>query len=141
MAQRHASSGEVFEAQRERPMTRVEVNIDCADADALRAFYCAALGYEAHGFAGSYRSCVPDGDSTGPKIVFQQVPEPKTVKNRMHLDLATADYDEAVAEAERVGARRATDVYDGDVFAVFRDPEGNEFCLLRPGWDEHRAPS
>jgi catechol 2,3-dioxygenase-like lactoylglutathione lyase family enzyme len=87
-----------------------------------------------------------DGDATlhragWPRLDFIQVPEPKTVKNRMHLDLATADYDEAVAEAERVGARRATDVYDGDVFAVFRDPEGNEFCLLRPGWDEHRAPS
>jgi catechol 2,3-dioxygenase-like lactoylglutathione lyase family enzyme len=87
-----------------------------------------------------------DGDATlhragWPRLDFIQVPEPKTVKNRMHLDLATADYDEAVAEAERVGARRATDVYDGDVFAVFRDPEGNEFCLLRPGWDEHPAPS
>jgi catechol 2,3-dioxygenase-like lactoylglutathione lyase family enzyme len=87
-----------------------------------------------------------DGDATlrlvgWPRLDFIRVPEPKTVKNRMHLDLATVDYDEAVAEAERVGARRATDVYDGDVFAVFRDPEGNEFCLLRPGWDEHPAPS
>jgi hypothetical protein len=87
-----------------------------------------------------------DGDATlhlagWPRLDFIRVPEPKTLKNRMHLDLATVDYHEAVAEAERVGARRATDVYDGDVFAVFRDPEGNEFCLLRPGWDEHPAPS
>lgn len=85
-----------------------------------------------------------DGDATlhlpgWPRLDFIRVPEPKTVKNRVHLDLATADYETAVALAERVGAARATDVYDGDVFAVFRDPEGNEFCLLRPGWDQHRA--
>ena len=87
-----------------------------------------------------------DGDATlhlpgWPRLDFIRVPEPKTVKNRMHLDLATVDYDAAVVATEQVGAVRATDIYDGDLFAVFRDPEGNEFCLLRPGWDEHRLPS
>jgi catechol 2,3-dioxygenase-like lactoylglutathione lyase family enzyme len=87
-----------------------------------------------------------DGDATlhlsgWPRFDFIKVPEPKTVKNRVHLDLATVDYDTAVNAAEAIGAVRATHVYDGDAFAVFRDPEGNEFCLLRPGWDEHRAPS
>jgi len=69
------------------------------------------------------------------------VPEPKTVKNRVHLDLGTVDYDAAVARTVGLGATPASDVYDGDAFAVFRDPEGNEFCLLRPGWDQHRLPS
>lgn len=87
-----------------------------------------------------------DGDATlhlpgWPRLDFIRVPEPKTVKNRVHLDLATVDYDTAVTAAEQLGAERAADIYDGETFAVFRDPEGNEFCLLRPGWDEHRAPA
>jgi hypothetical protein len=87
-----------------------------------------------------------DGDATlhlpgSPRLDFIRVPEPKSVKNRMHLDLATTEYDAAVAAAQQIGAVRATDIYVGDLFAVFRDPEGNEFCLLRPGWDEHRSPS
>ena len=87
-----------------------------------------------------------DGDATlhlpgWPRLDFIRVPEPKSTKNRVHLDLATADFETALAHAEEVGAARAPDVYDGDVFAVLRDPEGNEFCLLRPGWDEHRSPS
>ena len=128
-------------------MTRVEVNIDCADADALRAFYCAALGYQARGEAGTYRACLPAGDATGPKIVFQQVPEPKTVKNRMHLDVIVDDIE---AEAARWTAsstttlgRRATcwtalgatrtsaePVREhGGAWIVMSDPEGNEICL------------
>jgi len=87
-----------------------------------------------------------DGDATvqvegWPRLDFLRVPEPKTVKNRVHLDLATVDFDAAVAATEAAGAVRALDVFDGDAFAVFRDPEGNEFCLLRPGWDEHRTTS
>ena len=61
-------------------MIEVQVNIDCADADALQAFYCEALGYRAHGNAGQYRSCMPGAGVTGPKIVFQQVPEAKAVE-------------------------------------------------------------
>jgi len=77
-----------------------------------------------------------DGDATiqvegCPRLDFIRVPEPKSVKNRLHLDLATADFDAAVAATEALGAVRAPDVFDGDAFAVFRDPEGNEFCLLR----------
>ena len=113
-------------------MSRVEVNIDCTDADALRAFYCAALGYEPHGFAGSYRSCVPAGDSTGPKIVFQQVPEPKTVKNRMHLDVVVDDIEAEATRWIELGATRisAEPVREhGGAWIVMGDPEGNEICL------------
>jgi predicted enzyme related to lactoylglutathione lyase len=135
MARRHAISDVVFEAERERPMSRVEVNIDCADADALRAFYCEALGYEAHGFAGMYRSCVPVGDSTGPKIVFQQVPEPKTVKNRMHVCLRPTDRsrDEEIERVLGLGATLVDDRRKGERgWVVLGDPEGNEFCILTP---------
>jgi len=112
------------------------VVFDCAAPAALAEWWQQLVGGEIR-----YDD---DGDATlhlpgWPRLDFIRVPEPKTVKNRVHLDLATVEYDVAVTEAERVGAVRATDVYDGDLFAVFRDPEGNEFCLLRPGWDEHRT--
>ena len=114
------------------------VVFDCADPVSLGQWWQQLLGGEIRYDA--------DGDATlhlpgWPRLDFIRVPEAKSVKNRMHLDFAAADFDTACAKAEQLGALRATDVYDGDVFAVFRDPEGNEFCILRPGWDEHRALS
>jgi hypothetical protein len=55
----------------------VQINIDCADADALRDFYCEALGYEPKGGGAQYRSCAPTAGAAGPKLVFQQVPDSK----------------------------------------------------------------
>lgn len=76
-----------------------------------------------------------DGDaqlrtSIGLVIDFLKVPEPKTVKNRLHIDLRTADLAEATEQALVLGATRADDVYSGGSWEVLRDPEGNEFCLL-----------
>jgi catechol 2,3-dioxygenase-like lactoylglutathione lyase family enzyme len=79
-----------------------------------------------------------DGDVTClsapgyPHLDFVRTPEPKTVKNRLHVDLRATDFDAAVAEALAHGATRADDVYDGDAWQVLRDPAGNEFCVLRP---------
>ena len=67
-------------------------------------------------------------DGGDPRLIFQLVPEPKTVKNRVHLDMLA---DDLAAETERLvglGARRVAD--HGD-FRVFADIEGNEFCLFR----------
>ncbi len=111
----------------------VQVNIDCADADALRDFYCEALGYVPKGFAGQYRSCVPRDGVAGPKLVFQQVPEPKQVKNRMHLDLVVGeDIEGEAARFVALGATRlsATPVREqGGAWIVLADPEGNEICI------------
>ena len=110
----------------------VQVNIDCADAVALRAFYCAALGYQPLAEESQYASCVPAEGATGPKIVFQQVPEPKRAKNRVHLDIIVGDIE---AEASRWGRLGATRVSAeplreaGCRWIVMRDPEGNEICL------------
>jgi predicted enzyme related to lactoylglutathione lyase len=115
-------------------VNEIQVNIDCADPKALRAFYCEALGYEPYGEFGDYVSCVPVGGEGGPKIIFQRVPESKAVKNRVHLDLVVDDIE---AEAERFGKLGATrvsaePVSDGDcAWIVMRDPEGNELCLCR----------
>jgi hypothetical protein len=78
----------------------------------------------------------------GPRLFFQQVPEPKTAKNRVHLDLRAAAgvapegrSDALEAECARLvalGARRVQRVEDSEmdgVFIVMQDPEGNEFCL------------
>ena len=79
----------------------------------------------------------PDGDATlhsptGLAIDFAKVPEGKTVKNRLHLDIRSSDFDAAVAQARSLGATDADDVYGGSSWKVLRDPEGNEFCILRP---------
>lgn len=76
----------------------------------------------------------PDGPQTGPggrRILFQAVPEPKTVKNRVHLDVRVGDDREALLE--RITARGATFLYRGTQgphgWVTVQDPEGNEICL------------
>jgi cell wall assembly regulator SMI1 len=106
--------------------------IDCHDPRLLGSFYARLLG--------SSWVVDEDGDAVvagvhsygGPNIDLLQVPEDKTVKNRVHLDLRAVDLDAAVAHAIDCGASLAPDVYDGDAWVVLRDPEGNEFCILRP---------
>ena len=67
-----------------------------------------------------------------PDLLFLKVPERKTVKNRMHLDLRPEDQAAEVARLEALGARRVS-VGQGEVsWVVMADPEGNEFDVLRP---------
>ena len=105
--------------------------IDCENPPALAEFWRQILGGEV--------VVDEDGDAElrsperkGIRLDFLKVPERKTLKNRLHLDLRARDYDAAVAEAVRLGATYADDIYDGDEWQVLRDPEGNEFCILRP---------
>ncbi|MQA86283.1 MAG: VOC family protein [Streptosporangiales bacterium] len=72
-------------------------------------------------------------DGVAPDLLFLRVPEPKTIKNRLHLDLRPQDQAAEVARLEELGARRA-DVGQGtDVrWVVMADPDGNEFCVLPP---------
>ena len=102
--------------------------VDCADPPALARWWSRLLGGEVEVDA--------DGDATLRSdtlaIDFLRVPEAKTVKNRLHLDLRSTDLAEATSQAEALGATRADDIYDGGRWQVMRDPEGNEFCFLRP---------
>jgi hypothetical protein len=103
--------------------------VDCHDPSGLARWWSRLLGGEVE--------VDRDGDATlhtpgGLAIDFLRVPEAKTVKNRLHLDLGSTDLAEATAQAVALGATRADDVYDGGRWQVLRDPEGNEFCLLRP---------
>ncbi len=71
-------------------------------------------------------------DGVAPDLLFLKVPESKTVKNRLHLDLRPADQAAEVARLAALGARRV-DIGQGDVSWVsMADPDGNEFDVLRP---------
>lgn len=111
----------------------VALAVDSADPAALAGWWAELLGATVE--------VDSDGGATvrAPGMVaidFLRVPEGKTVKNRLHLDLRGRDYDEAVQSALRLGATRADEIYDGGSWQVLRDPEGNEFCILsRPYTD------
>ena len=110
--------------------TVTEILIDCTDADLLAAFWCEVLGWRV---IDRDEDDIEIGDGTGGlSIVFERVPERKTIKNRIHLDVKANDGNQD-AEVERIlalGARRV-DIGQGDVsWVVLADPEGNEFCVL-----------
>jgi hypothetical protein len=86
------------------------------------------------------RSAVVDPDGAGPRIFFQRVPEPKTAKNRVHLDVRAGGDASGDARRERLteevqrltelGAEQIRSVDEmGEHWIVMRDPEGNEFCV------------
>jgi catechol 2,3-dioxygenase-like lactoylglutathione lyase family enzyme len=108
-----------------------EVLIDCANAERLATFWCEVLGWKV---VDREQGVVEIGDGAGGvTIVFLPVPEPKTIKNRVHLDVKAIGGDQQ-AEVERIvalGARRI-DIGQGEVsWVVLADPEGNEFCVLQ----------
>ncbi|HXV91803.1 MAG TPA: VOC family protein [Pseudonocardia sp.] len=117
-----------------------ELAIDCADPDRLARFWCSVLGYEVHGeedgtvTIGSPMVAEEENHlgPVPPTLTFARVPEGKTVKNRLHLDVnpTDRDQDEEVRRLLDLGARHA-DVGQGDEsWVVLADPEGNEFCVL-----------
>lgn len=145
-----------------------QLAVDCADSARLVEFWCAALGYAPEPAPTGWASWleywraagIPDADLVGaehgsgaivdpdgvrPRIWFQEVPEGKRVKNRLHLDVRHTPGREEMAyaarrasveaEVERLVALGASVAYlnapeGADFFAVtLRDPEGNEFCV------------
>jgi len=141
----------------------VQITFDCADPGGLAEFWAEALGYQLQpppeGFDSwdaalaafgvpreqwNSRSAILPIEGTHPRIFFQRVPEGKTVKNRVHLDVRAAPGLEGdarmsalEAEADRLGVLGATRAYRVEPdeatmevgFITMRDPEGNEFCL------------
>ena len=138
---------------------KIQIVVDCADPEVMTAFWGAALGYVPEdpppGYASwaefasrneiprsDWRGAVVDPSGQGPRLFFQTVPEPKTGKNRVHLDIgATAGPGQPleerraaiaakVAELVALGATEVESIdEDGGTFTVMRDPEGNEFCV------------
>ncbi len=114
------------------PSSFYQLIIDCHDPHALARFWAAVLDqpilYETDD-----EVIVGADKDTYPGLCFGTAPGGKTIKNRLHIDL---DPDDQAAEVERLlalGARPA-DVGQGDdvTWVVLADPEGNEFCVLRP---------
>jgi len=116
-------------------------------------FWAAALGYPVpdvegwHNFLRSQGRSEEDLNATfalddpagvRPRMFFQRVPEPKSVKNRVHLDLAapaaagsnrTEAIDALVQRLTALGAQKLRVVEESGYFVVMADPEGNEFCV------------
>jgi catechol 2,3-dioxygenase-like lactoylglutathione lyase family enzyme len=139
---------------------RFQVTFDAADPPALARFWAAVLGYVEQppppGFADwdafldsigvpadqrDTKTALVDPDGVGPRLFFQKVPEPKTAKNRVHLDVNVgvgirdrAEHDRVVrAKAEEFIGLGATKLREdeefGEFWIVLADPDGNEFCL------------
>lgn len=116
-----------------------ELAIDCVDPERLSRFWCSVLDYEVQdeddGIVTIGPRLMPADAHAGPvapTLTFARVPEGKTAKNRLHLDLNPTDreQDEEVRRLLVLGARHA-DVGQGDEsWVVLADPEGNEFCVL-----------
>jgi catechol 2,3-dioxygenase-like lactoylglutathione lyase family enzyme len=120
-----------------------EVVVDCHDPAAQAAFWAAALGYHVVRTEDGQVEIAPWEREPAdlaervrqapsvPTLVFVTVPEGKTIKNRLHLDVRPIDssYEAEVVRLIGLGARRV-DVGQGDRWVVLADPEGNEFCVL-----------
>ena len=103
--------------------------VDAADPVALGRWWAEALGWSVVADDPEEFEIRPAPDRL-PGLLFVRVPEPKTVKNRLHLDFRPADQRAEVDRLLALGARHA-DVGQGEqTWVVLSDPEGNEFCVL-----------
>lgn len=116
--------------------TRLDaVLVDARDPGTLASWWAAALGWPAHEEEPGEVEVAPPPGAPGLPLLFEAVAEPKRVKNRLHLDLATATRDDQAATVERLVTLGAShvDIGQRDVpWVVLADPEGNEFCVLTP---------
>jgi hypothetical protein len=137
----------------------IQIAVDCADPHALARFWAAAVHYELEDHHDQIEQLLTAGVATrddtievdgrrawrtaaachdpsghGPRLLFQTVPEPKTVKDRIHLDLHLAGGDDGrTVEVERLIGLGASKLWDGQQgpyrWVTMADPEGNEFCV------------
>jgi predicted enzyme related to lactoylglutathione lyase len=107
--------------------------IDSTDPSALAPFWCDLLGVTVDSTLGEGTFVVLSATDTGLTVGFQKVPEGKAGKNRLHLDLAVADLDEATQQVEQLGGRwlepGTTRDLEGFSWRCMADPEGNEFDI------------
>jgi hypothetical protein len=106
-----------------------QVIVDCADPVTLGRWWAEALGWVVVNDDPDEFEIRPEPERL-PGLLFADVPEPKMMKNRLHLDLRPDDRDAEVDRLLALGAARA-DIGQGEQsWVVLRDPEGNEFCVL-----------
>ncbi len=109
--------------------------IDSVDPAWIAPFWCALLGVEERGWFGEDYLMLRDGDPTAPRIAFQRVPEAKSMKNRVHVDLRVEDMDDAIRRILGLGGSIVSGEreLEGYRWRVMADPEGNEFCIAPRG--------
>ncbi len=128
----------------------VQLSFDAEDPERLVRFWCEVLGYDLEPLSEQARAgllamgidpdtsgrmfaAAVDPAGVGPRLLAQRVPEGKTAKNRLHLDVRVGGPEEVAAEVERLVALGATYVRTvtehGSHWAVMGDLEGNEFCV------------
>ena len=116
----------------EPPVARFHwIVIDSVDPARIAPFWCALLGVQERGWFAEDYLLLSDGEGAAPKIAFQRVPETKSAKNRVHVDLDVDDLATAVARVLELGGSVVTGERElnGARWCVMADPEGNEFCL------------
>lgn len=116
-------------------------SVDCHDAYALAEWWKPVLGYTDDpsdpNQPGHEECMIVDPQGTGPRILFIEVPESKSLKNRLHFDLRPRERtrDEELAWLLEHGATHVADFRGkygpGTGWVILADPEGNEFCILR----------
>ena len=111
--------------------------IETTDPSGLAGFWQDALGWRRTFDEPDQVAVEPPAgsreDGVVPDLVFLRVSEPKTGKNRLHLDLRPQDQVGEVRRLEQLGARRVNVGQGADAsWVVMADPDGNEFCVLRP---------
>lgn len=117
-------------------MARFEhLTFDVNDARVVAEFWAAALGAEILGDATEHFARVggPAFSEGHPLLMFSKVPEGKTVKNRVHMDITTPEpVEEEIARLVELGATRLEDKDEWNwQWTIMADPEGNEFCVSR----------
>ena len=114
-----------------------DICIDCMDPHRIADFWAAVLGYTIRPSAPEEPpdySIALDPPEGGLRIWCNKVPEPKVVKNRVHIDINMPDAAE-LARLQRLGARVLHELHDTEgrvKWTVMADPEGNEFCAFPP---------
>ena len=117
-----------------------EVIIDCNNPRPVAEFWAAVLGWDVQQHDTAFWMSESGAPFPDLVLVFVPVPEKKTVKNRLHLDVSPVgcDRDEEVARLEALGAT-PVDIGQGEQpWVVLADPEGNEFCVLGRRADKSR---
>ncbi|MCW2522208.1 MAG: glyoxalase/bleomycin resistance/dioxygenase family protein [Frankiales bacterium] len=107
------------------------VSFDAQDAQAIATFWAEAIGRPvADGGTADNASIDADPAVPGSRIGFHKVPEGKSVKNRLHFDLITSDFEAEITRLIGLGASKLNEVKAARHWATLADPEGNEFDVI-----------
>jgi hypothetical protein len=116
---------------------RISVVLDTLDPEAVAPFWAAALAYREVSRPAGFLVLAPEeGEPPGPVLILQRVPQPRTGKNRMHVDVHPHDVPAHVARLEALGGRRlgapVTELLEriGVWWQVMADAQGNELCIV-----------